>query len=414
MLRKQLVQSLNRKSFSFISKQNAIKASSLSLKMKAVHPMLTSKATYSSHNDDGAKFDDKFMNFSIEDILAYGLSLATVYYIVDATLLSKKEEKPAEVKEAEPVKEEVEETSPVVEEEQTSTETPDVEEIAIKNNEEDAANETLAVEEDNAVEDTKVLEEENLANEQSSQEEAESTGEQPEPKAEDEAPSAEDKPETEGEAPSAEDKQETEGETPSVEDKPETEAGEEAADLSAGPAYNPETGEINWDCPCLGGMAHGPCGEEFKTAFSCFIYSEAEPKGVDCVEKFQGMQECFKKHPEIYAEQLKDADEAEHEHIQEQATEGAATEPKTVVEEVVVGEVPATEPETVVEEILVGDIPAAVIEEVVPIVNEKVEEITPIVEEKVEEIVAKVENSDIIPESVQDLVEEGLPVNADD
>ena len=23
-------------------------------------------------------------------------------------------------------------------------------------------------------------------------------------------------------------------------------------------AYNPETGEINWDCPCLGGMAYGP------------------------------------------------------------------------------------------------------------------------------------------------------------
>lgn len=71
-------------------------------------------------------------------------------------------------------------------------------------------------------------------------------------------------------------------------------------------AYNPETGEINWDCPCLGGMAHGPCGEEFKEAFSCFIYSEAEPKGIDCVEKFQGMQTCFRKYPEYYAEQLKD------------------------------------------------------------------------------------------------------------
>ena len=58
-------------------------------------------------------------------------------------------------------------------------------------------------------------------------------------------------------------------------------------------AFNPETGEINWDCPCLGGMAHGPCGEEFKAAFSCFIYSEAEPKGVDCIEKFKGMQTCF-------------------------------------------------------------------------------------------------------------------------
>jgi intermembrane space import and assembly protein 40 len=60
----------------------------------------------------------------------------------------------------------------------------------------------------------------------------------------------------------------------------EDEAGQEAA-------FNPETGEINWDCPCLGGMAHGPCGEEFKAAFSCFVYSTEEPKGMDCIEKFK-------------------------------------------------------------------------------------------------------------------------------
>jgi intermembrane space import and assembly protein 40 len=52
-------------------------------------------------------------------------------------------------------------------------------------------------------------------------------------------------------------------------------------------AFNPETGEINWDCPCLGGMAHGPCGEEFRAAFSCFVYSTEEPKGMDCIEKFK-------------------------------------------------------------------------------------------------------------------------------
>jgi mitochondrial intermembrane space import and assembly protein 40 len=52
-------------------------------------------------------------------------------------------------------------------------------------------------------------------------------------------------------------------------------------------AFNPETGEINWDCPCLGGMAHGPCGEEFKAAFSCFVYSSEEPKGMDCIDKFK-------------------------------------------------------------------------------------------------------------------------------
>ena len=52
-------------------------------------------------------------------------------------------------------------------------------------------------------------------------------------------------------------------------------------------AFNEETGEINWDCPCLGGMANGPCGPEFRDAFSCFIYSKEEPKGVDCIENFK-------------------------------------------------------------------------------------------------------------------------------
>ena len=52
-------------------------------------------------------------------------------------------------------------------------------------------------------------------------------------------------------------------------------------------AYNEETGEINWDCPCLGGMAHGPCGEQFRAAFSCFVYSKEEPKGLDCIDHFK-------------------------------------------------------------------------------------------------------------------------------
>lgn len=63
------------------------------------------------------------------------------------------------------------------------------------------------------------------------------------------------------------------------------EALEEEADQQG--AFNPETGEINWDCPCLGGMAYGPCGEEFRAAFSCFVYSKEEPKGIDCIDKFQ-------------------------------------------------------------------------------------------------------------------------------
>ncbi|KAK0226023.1 hypothetical protein IW262DRAFT_1457264 [Armillaria fumosa] len=79
-----------------------------------------------------------------------------------------------------------------------------------------------------------------------------------------------------------------------------------------GGAYNPETGEINWDCPCLGGMAHGPCGQEFRDAFSCFVHSEDEPKGINCVEKFQAMQTCFRAHPDVYGPDIMEDDEDEN------------------------------------------------------------------------------------------------------
>lgn len=118
----------------------------------------------------------------------------------------------------------------------------------------------------------------------------------------------------------------------------EGEAGQEAA-------FNPETGEINWDCPCLGGMAHGPCGEEFKAAFSCFVYSSEEPKGMDCIDKFKcvpplhmdmvlrcfeirrltdvnrGMQDCFRLHPDVYGSELDDDDEDEGAPVPAEASE---------------------------------------------------------------------------------------------
>ncbi|KAE8150215.1 hypothetical protein BDV25DRAFT_154815 [Aspergillus avenaceus] len=101
----------------------------------------------------------------------------------------------------------------------------------------------------------------------------------------------------------------------------EEEAGQEAA-------FNPETGEINWDCPCLGGMAHGPCGEEFKAAFSCFVYSQEEPKGMDCIEKFKGMQDCFRQYPEVYGAELEDDEAAPAEGEQPLAIElDAASHP---------------------------------------------------------------------------------------
>lgn len=89
-----------------------------------------------------------------------------------------------------------------------------------------------------------------------------------------------------------------------TEGEPEGEGKQEAA-------FNPDTGEINWDCPCLGGMAHGPCGEEFKEAFSCFVFSETEPKGIDCIKKFENMRSCFKRYPEHYKDELYDDGEEE-------------------------------------------------------------------------------------------------------
>jgi len=60
------------------------------------------------------------------------------------------------------------------------------------------------------------------------------------------------------------------------------------------------SGDINWNCPCLGGMATGPCGVEFRDAFSCFHYSQESPKGSDCFDTFKTMQECFSKYPTVY------------------------------------------------------------------------------------------------------------------
>jgi len=78
-------------------------------------------------------------------------------------------------------------------------------------------------------------------------------------------------------------------------------------------AFDPATGKINWDCPCLGGMAYGPCGMQFREAFSCFVFSEEEPKGIDCVEKFKAMQDCFRENPDVYGDEIMNDDEEDEE-----------------------------------------------------------------------------------------------------
>jgi intermembrane space import and assembly protein 40 len=92
-------------------------------------------------------------------------------------------------------------------------------------------------------------------------------------------------------------------------------------------AFNEETGEINWDCPCLGGMAHGPCGPEFREAFSCFVFSKEEPKGMDCIEKFKGMQGCFREHPDVYGAELDEDDDQEDLAVAEEGAQVAGALP---------------------------------------------------------------------------------------
>ena len=88
-------------------------------------------------------------------------------------------------------------------------------------------------------------------------------------------------------------------------------------------------GDINWNCPCLGGMAVGPCGVEFREAFSCFHYSQEEPKGKECLPKFADMQECMKQYPELYEEKKADK---EAEKPKEGGTEDKETEGATATE----------------------------------------------------------------------------------
>lgn len=54
------------------------------------------------------------------------------------------------------------------------------------------------------------------------------------------------------------------------------------------------------NCPCIDAMKEGPCGGDFISAYRCFLESDTEPKGMDCVDKFAAMQTCMADHPEEY------------------------------------------------------------------------------------------------------------------
>ncbi|XP_057413633.1 mitochondrial intermembrane space import and assembly protein 40-like [Balaenoptera acutorostrata] len=65
----------------------------------------------------------------------------------------------------------------------------------------------------------------------------------------------------------------------------------------------PNGDNISWNCPCLGGMASGPRGEQFKAAFSCFHCSTEDVKGSDCVDQLRAMQERMPKYPDLYPQE---------------------------------------------------------------------------------------------------------------
>ena len=49
--------------------------------------------------------------------------------------------------------------------------------------------------------------------------------------------------------------------------------------------------------PAAADLREGPCGPTFVDAFSCYIRSDHEEKGMDCLDDFKVFQECLKRHP---------------------------------------------------------------------------------------------------------------------
>jgi intermembrane space import and assembly protein 40 len=72
------------------------------------------------------------------------------------------------------------------------------------------------------------------------------------------------------------------------------------------------------ECPCVAELRDGPCGEAFTEAFVCFIKSQAEEKGSDCVSPFIALQKCVQANKDAFAKyDLDDNDTKDGESAQE-------------------------------------------------------------------------------------------------
>ena len=86
----------------------------------------------------------------------------------------------------------------------------------------------------------------------------------------------------------------------------------------------------------------GPCGLEFREAFSCFHYSKSEVKGSECLEQFAKLQMCMKDFPELYEEKNKDGDDSKKEEEESTKDSPSSADSQAAKEEV--EEDPKTEP----------------------------------------------------------------------
>ncbi|CAN6245258.1 unnamed protein product [Urochloa humidicola] len=67
------------------------------------------------------------------------------------------------------------------------------------------------------------------------------------------------------------------------------------------------------ECPCLDDLKRGPCGSQFIDAFLCYLKSNKEEKGSDCVDPFIALQNCIKENKEAFIKDTLEEEENDEE-----------------------------------------------------------------------------------------------------
>lgn len=75
-------------------------------------------------------------------------------------------------------------------------------------------------------------------------------------------------------------------------------------DMSTESSVLPD-GTPNFECPCLGNMPHGPCGQLFRKSFSCWAKYKDAPEDdprfyYECQPKFVEWGKCAEQYKKVY------------------------------------------------------------------------------------------------------------------